>query len=143
MTKKRVDARGKRHGHHSEWHAATIAFFHFQLPPSCNFPPPSPHARSQRRPSYNRLQRPTPRRIRSDLRRRYGHLLDTKRSGQGGHESAQTSSIERSPQAGSPAMRSTDYTLCFRPLRFGGGFSQGYPYTTSTGFSTVIWMGEA
>ena len=38
---KRVDACGKRHGRHSGWHAATIAFFHSHLlHPSAPLPLP-------------------------------------------------------------------------------------------------------
>lgn len=73
-------------------------------------PPTFPHARSQRRPSHNRLQRPALRGVWSNLRRRYRHLLDTERSGQGTCARVPVKpfhfqSIERSSQEGLSGMR--------------------------------------
>lgn len=143
---KRVDARGKRHGRHSEQHAATIAFFHSLPPPPSCTPATLPHARSQRRPSLNLLQRPTIRRIRSDLRGRYRHLLDTKRSGQGTCARV-PSTFSRSSDRLREGLYdakwpSADHSIYFRRLRFGGWFSLDYLCTMLIGFSTATWTGE-
>ena len=51
---------------------------------------------------------------------------------------------QRSSFEGGPAIwRSTDDTLWFRLSKFGGGFSQDYPYIMRIEFLTAIWMDEA